>query len=166
MEAAEITNCDVCNGGLKFNTAGALPEIDLLNGYAWCVTDTSDLWKLEVRGDDRVLAGVAGRRAHPRELDAVTMQFPMVVVGKYTKDGAVNVDPSAGLDINLMYLRTNLELPIASGNGTRQMTWTRESGGTPLTANVHVIPPMQHKVGSGYLARLVLEVSVPSGRFT
>jgi hypothetical protein len=164
-EPAEILSCDACNGGLVLSAAGSAAQVDLMNGFAWCCTDLSDLWKVEVRGADRTLAGLSGERAYPREVHSVTMQFPMVIVGKYDKDGALNADAAAGLATTLRYLRTNLELPTGSGNGTRTATWTLEDG-TTYTAPVHVIPPLQHAIGSGALCKAVLTISVPGGVFS
>lgn len=165
MAEAVLTNCDACNGTLTFNTTGSLPEIDLMNGFAWCAADLSDLWKLEVRGDDRIIPGLDGARAYPRAITTVTMQFPMRIVGAFDEAGNPNVDPVAGLAENLAYLRTNLEMPIATGDGTRPATWVREDGVT-LLADVHVIPPLQHRIDVGNSCRAVLTISVARGLFT
>lgn len=164
-EPGEILDCDACNGELTFNATGALPAIDLLNGFAWCATDLSDLWKLEVRGGDRTIPGLEGERAYPLLRHSVVMQFPMVIVGKRTRLGALNADERAGLATNLAYLRTNLELPLTTGDGTRPVTWIRDDGVT-LLADAKVLPPLQHQILPGAVCRAVLTIKIPTGAFT
>ncbi|GIV00841.1 MAG: hypothetical protein KatS3mg014_2456 [Actinomycetota bacterium] len=158
--AAEISNCDTCNGGLVFDAFGPYPAIDLLNGKAWCALDTSDLWKQEVRGEDRIVPGLEGSRPYPRLRAAVTMQFPLVVVGARDPSGALFANPVAGLAANLAFLRDNLEAPVSVGDGTRPLTWTRPDG-VVLRAQVHVVPPLEHRIGPGATCRAVLTISVP-----
>lgn len=168
MEPAEITECDTCNGALSIGAAtsayGAMAAVNLDNGFAWCAYDLSELWKLEVRGDNRVVHGVDGQRAYGLSLDRVIVQVPLVVVGKYDQAGALNVDAVAGLTVTLRYLRVNLEHPVSTGNGTRTATWTQADGAV-VTAPVKVIPPLEHRVGQGALCRAVLTLDIPGGRW-
>lgn len=158
VDAATIQSCDPCNGGL------VIDGVDLMNGYAWCCTDLSDLWKLELRGiEGREVPGMDGELSFDPEIAPVTMQFPLVVVGAFDKDGNANTSPAAGLAENLAYLRANLELP-AGGDGTRPATWGRADG-TTLTADVKVVPPLEHRFRPGHQARAVLTLRVPAGRF-
>lgn len=159
--AATITGCDSCNGRLVFEPYLTFPEIDLANGIAWCALDTSEAWKQEVRGEDRVIPGIEGVRAYPRLRTVTRMQFPMVVVGERDPNGNPYADPAAGLAANLAFLRANLETPVTVGNGTRPLRWDRPDG-VSLRAWVHVVPPLEHAVGPGYTCRLMLTVSVPS----
>lgn len=73
------------------------------------------------RGENRVIPGVAGRRAKPRRADETPYTINLTIYGVNDPDGDPYDDPEVGVGLNITYLRENVTDPIA-GDGLRTLT--------------------------------------------
>ena len=151
-----------CTGNL---TIGGID----LNCPAWDITDLTPLWaEFDVRGDDRLLPGVAGVIPYRRRLDVTTHALAMLISGDVDRFGAVNANAWIGLEQNVAYLRANVVNPTNVGNGTRAAVLTMPSGAT-RNADVHALGlRVSSAVGARSehaLIKAVLQISIPAGVF-
>lgn len=112
-------------------------DVDLHNGRAWQVLDTSDLWAEGLRGGNILIPGVTEVYVGPMRQTVTEMVFPLVVVGAVDEDGFEVDDAAAGLTANLDQLRQRLLLPPETGV-TRLASWARPDGST-WTAEVKTV---------------------------
>lgn len=133
---------------------------------AWRVDNITELWlPAEQRGTDKVRPGVAGRKAIKRRDDATRRSLRMLVVGDVDRTGAATSSLLAGLYTNIAYLRDNVVNPTNATDGTRSAVLT-VPGGTNITEPVHVTGmEISDLRQDGGWARLVIDLSIPSGRF-
>lgn len=141
----------------------------LLNTPAWDITDLTTLWvETTVRGNDRLLPGVAGVIPYRRRLDVMSYSLPMLVSGDVNEDGDDYPDAWVGLETNLQTLYDDVVQPTNVGDGTRPAVLTMPSG-LERCADVHVLGlRVSSAVGAGTrqaLVRAVLQLSIPAGRF-
>lgn len=130
---------------------------------AWVITDLTPLWEgAEVRGDDRLLPGVAGVKKYRRRATVTRKALPMLVFGQFDQDGNAYADPRAGLWTNIAYLRTNVVDPTNIGDGTREAV-LHGPGGVTVSGDVHVISPLKLTILGTITMRAVLEISIPGG---
>lgn len=131
---------------------------------AWMVTSLAPLYDdPDVRGDDRLLPGVTGVRAYRRRATVTRASLPFLVTGFVDRFDAVVLNPYAQLDLNLLYLKTNVTLPTNTGNGTRTAVLTLPSGRT-VTSDVHILG-LVGDLDSGALWRGTIEISDKTGAF-
>lgn len=128
---------------------------------AWRILDLSRLHGLAVRGSDRLLPGAAGFRANRRRTTAYTQSLPMIVFGRYDREGNVLSNVADGLDDNIDYLLTNVITPPTSA--TVAAVWHR-AGGTKSAA-IHVEGFEPNGWGNGWI-RFNLDLSIPAGVWT
>lgn len=133
---------------------------------AWKVQNLPELWlPAEQRGTDKVRPGVAGRKAIKRRDDATRRSLRMIVVGDVDRTGAASSSKLTGLYTNIAYLRDNVVNPTGATDGTRSAVLTLPGGAT-LTEPVHVTGmEISDLRQDGGWARLVIDLSIPSGRF-
>lgn len=124
-------------------------------------------WAIEgpaVRGEDRLLPGVAGVVPYPRRPTVTKRSVPVIVIGKVDHNGAVNADYGIGLRNNLDYLQNQVALPPG---GTGPFTYTatlHHPDGTTKTAQF-VTEHMAVTLQPGAQAKVVLDLSFPYGYF-
>lgn len=133
---------------------------------AWKVENITELWlPAEQRGTDKVRPGVAGRKAVKRRDDVTRRSLRMLVVGDVDRTGASSSTLLTGLYTNIAYLRDNVVNPTNTTDGTRSAVLTIP-GGTTITEPVHVTGmDISDLREDGGWARLVIDISIPSGRF-
>lgn len=135
-----------------------------LNTHAWHVLNLSLLWgPAATRGANATLPRTAGRVALPRYVDETSYSLPFVVLGSCDQSGNASTGgPIEGLIANLDYLWTNLFAPPSAPTATRSATLTIP-GSSSRTAEVQLsVDPIEM---SGEVARTVIELIVPAGRF-
>lgn len=127
-DAAGPINCDPCYGTL---TVGDV----LLNTDAWCIPDMSPLWGVpELRGQNRLIPGVQGRKAYKRRLDEHTVALPFLITGYCNVDGIpyrdLGLSTDQGLEANVAFLYNNVFNPDVDGadDSTRLATFVLPSG--------------------------------------
>lgn len=131
---------------------------------AWRLTDLTPLWSsAEVRGSDRILPGAPGVRAMRRRPTATRLILPGVVWGDRNRENTPYGDVRTGLHTNIAALQAAVIEPPTTGDGTVAATWVIP--GTDRTANVHVLAFTPTKLSPRSI-RFVLELSIPTGRFT
>ena len=128
---------------------------------AWRILDLSRLHGLAVRGSDRVMPTTEGMRAYRRHLTTYTLSLPLLVEGRFDREGNANSNVYDGLDDNVDYLHTNVVLPPSTA--TVAATWHRAGGNK--TANIHVEGFEPQAWGNGWI-RFNLDISVPAGKWT
>jgi hypothetical protein len=153
-----------------------------MNRPAWAVLGDErgknglvPLWiEADVRGDDRLLPSVTGVIPYRRRITVTRHDLRILVAGDVDVNGAPVANPTIGLENNLTYLRTNVVAPVASATGTRSAILTMPSGVT-RTADIHVLDlvvqsymfsPVVDGCSQGALLIGILQISIPSGRFT
>lgn len=137
----------------------------------WQIQSFADILHREIRGDDRQVPYLAGRVPYPRRLDRTRMQFPMIIHGDYDAAGSPVAEAGWAQQrvTNVEALLTAWE-PGAAGmsatDGTCTATWRRPDGSTK-SATVHILLPLAlGDPGNTRFYRTVLELSVPTGKFT
>jgi hypothetical protein len=133
---------------------------------AWKVENLPELWlPAEQRGVDKIRPGVAGRKAIRRRADVTRRSLRVLVVGDVDRTGAASSSLLAGLYVNIAYLRDNVIAPTGATDGTRSAVLT-VPGGTNITEDVHVTGmDLSDLREDGGWARMVIDLSIPSGRF-
>lgn len=140
----------------------------VMNGPAWDISDLTDLWfTADVRGDDRILPGVAGVIPYRRRTTVTRHDLTILVIGDVDATGAPHSDSYIGLETNISSLYTNVVTPTNTGDGTRAASLVLPSGAT-RTANIHILGLVkQRQFLSDYQSALeaTLQISIPAGRF-
>lgn len=137
-----------------------------LDTHAWRCLSYGDLFNgPQVRGEDRILDGAPGRRAHPRYVDASTVSLSLHVFGHKDQDGGPIANPLEGLLAHSAYLRANLGLGKTTGDGTVVATFNRGSL-TDWTADVTVLAIADWQNIGGREATCRIDLSIPEGEFT
>lgn len=131
---------------------------------AWTIVDLTNLWfGGDVRGQDRLIPGVAGVIPYRRRTTVTTYSLPMVIIGDVDQTGTPYSDIWEGLESNINYLRSNVVDPTNTGDGTRSATLLMPSGSS-RTADIHVLRLALGTVSRGVM-RATLDISIPSGCF-
>lgn len=131
---------------------------------AWTVVDVTSLWMgADVRGEDRLLPGVAGVIPYRRRNTVTQHSLPMIIIGSRNRLGVAYSDMWVGLESNINYLRTNVVNPTNVGDGTRSATLRMPSGAL-RTANIHILRLSLGEIKSGIM-RATLDISIPAGVF-
>lgn len=161
-----IANYD-CEGTLTISSIS-------MNRPAWAVQSdergTNGLLQVltltERRGEDRRVPGTLGLIPYRRRLDAVRMDFRILVAGDVDVNGVSNADHTEGLIANLAYLRTNILASPATDAGTRPATVTLP-GQSALSADIHVLglQVQEYHLGVNAVWGGTLQISVPGGEF-
>lgn len=125
---------------------------DLLNGPA-------------LRGRDVVMPTAIGVRPYPRKITGTPVSIPLLVVGGFTENGAVNADPIKGMLENRDYLRGALGYPedASATRGTVTMTFVRGSGLSTLTGSVVLLGLNDWTTRGGGLALWRIDLLIPGG---
>lgn len=118
----------------------------------------------DVRGSDRILPGANGEKVFRRRVAASTRTLELVILGHKDQDGNINADAHVGLEANLAYLRANLLAPPTASPWTRPAVLHLTGGGT-LSANVHVLPPLDVGYATRAVMRATLDIRIPAGQF-
>jgi hypothetical protein len=155
-------DCDTCLGTLAIDGHS-------LNTMAWCV-DLTPLWGgPDVRGENVIIPGVAGRARNPIRVDEVVLTLPLYVNGHWDKDGvAVPAEdaPYTGtwkrLQANLQYLMANVSPVVSSAVTTQTAVLTLPSGST-VNASVQVRRIAPGTVLPGAVIRTTIEIRDPAG---
>ena len=117
----------------------------------------------EMRGEDRVAAGVAGVAVRPRSRDALIFALPFVIYGDADPDGDPFTDVREGLVTNVNAMRAAI-LPPSTSPYTRTIIHMR--GSTSRTAQCIVTAiDGPEPVGSEAL-RFAAVVKIPAGVWT
>ena len=154
---------------LTYNTAAGDLTIGgvAMNGPAWVVLNLNELWlPANVRGSDRIVPGAVGVLAYRRRATVTTRSLQMLISGTHDRTGASVADRFEGLQANVDYLIANVVDPVGSGDGTRSAVLTMPDS-TTRTEPVHVLGlELGQTNPDGSWAKAVLELSIPSGRFS
>jgi hypothetical protein len=154
---------------LTYNTAAGDLTIGgvAMNGPAWKVLNLYELWQpANVRGSDRIIPGATGVLAYRRRVTVTVRSLQMLISGTHDRTGAAAADRYEGLQTNVEYLVDNVVDPVGSGDGTRSAVLTMPDGST-YTEPVHVLGLELGDVSlDGSWAKAVIELSIPSGRFS
>lgn len=151
--AARLREVETCYGTISIGGVA-------MDGLAWAIQDYSDLYGTpDQRGADVLIPGDEGLDPKLRRVTASRYSFPLMVVGRNDRFGALYGDPYAGLQANIAYLNANVLLPTGTGDGTRSLVWTTPSGATKTT-DVHVLP-FKPRTRPGAVIMGSLELSVP-----
>jgi hypothetical protein len=128
---------------------------------AWRILDLSRLHGLAVRGSDRIMPGANGMRAQRRRRTIYSQSLPLLVVGRYDREGNVLSNVYDGLDDNIDYLMTNVIEPPSTA--TVAAVWHRAGGNKSAAIHVEGFDP--DGWGNGWI-RFSLAISIPSGTWT
>lgn len=150
---------------LQFETCYGTLDVDgiPLMSPAWTIETLAEMYGTpDVRGDDRLLPGVAGVIPFRRRYTVMRYSLPFIVVGNVDQDGVPFDDPQVGLVTNLRYLAANVWAPTNVGNGTRTVTW-HVPDGTTVEVAAHVLGFPSPDLKPYGVAIGTLELSVPGG---
>jgi hypothetical protein len=128
---------------------------------AWRILDLSRLHGLAVRGSDRIMPGANGMRAQRRRRTIYSQSLPLLVVGRYDREGNVLSNVYDGLDDNIDYLMTNVIEPPSTATVTA--VWHRAGGNKSAAIHVEGFEP--DGWGNGWI-RFSLAISIPSCTWT
>lgn len=126
------------------------------------VRDLLTLLDVEVRGNDIEIPGIQGVIPKARRIARMDTFLELMIFGFKDSAGSAHADPRRGLFENINYLNNTIMVP-ASGDGTRAATLT--IGASTWTADVTLLPPLNARSVTNYMARGVLRLSIPEGRF-
>jgi hypothetical protein len=111
--------CDFgCNGvltidGVELNTAG------------WDSPQLAHLWfEFDVRGENRLIPHLPGRRAYPQRIDETEHDMYLVITGNAESDGTPYADPWEGFSNNLQILNASVFEPPLAPDAVRAATLT------------------------------------------
>lgn len=136
-----------------------------LNTPAWTLPDLSPLWATPtLRGSNRLIPGLAGRKAYKRRLDETTHTLPILITGFCDQIGTpyddLGISFSQGLESNIRFLQTAFGLDdpsaIASGDSTLTATFVLPSGDARI-APVQVLA-LSGQLQPGWYFRGTLEI--------
>lgn len=139
-----------------------------LNGIAlacpaWEVTNIWALFDdMDVRGSDDVMPYVDGRTPRPRRVDGKVYTLSFEVYGDTDVDGTAIANSGVGLVQHLDYLKANLGLASASGDGTVPAIFHRSTE-PALLADVHFLGFKGSELSPPAFLRTTFDISVPSG---
>jgi len=138
-----------------------------MNGPAWKVVNLYALWQpADQRGTDRLVPGATGVVAYRRRNTVTVVSLQMLISGTHDRTGAAVADKFEGLQANVEYLRANVVEPTGATDGTRSAVLTMPDG-TTYTEPIHVVGLQFGDVSlDGAWLKAVLEISIPSGRFS
>lgn len=150
-------NCDPCYGTL------AIAGVPLCV-QAWCLPDLSALWiGPSRRGADVVIPHLAGSLPQVERRASTAFSLRFIVTGALAGAGvAAASTPSRQLEANWAYLMANVLKPLATGTGTRTVTWTLPSGAS-VSAAAHVSCGKALSLGTDAVLRTTVELIVPGG---
>lgn len=117
-----------------------------------------------LRGDDRIVPGATGVLPYKRRRTVSVRTLPLFVDGAWDRLDAAVANPRNGLIANLEWLKANLGIALASGDGTVTAVWHRPDGSTK-TAAVHVLGLIGVQKTSPATAMTTLDLSIPAGVF-
>lgn len=138
--SGQIQGCDDCHGTIEIaGVPGSDPD------GRWCIYDLSPLLTdEEVRGNDRIMPLVPGRRPKPRRYDTTRYLLPIVFTG-WTDDLG---QPVARADAPGRLVSTMAEFQMAlgigpnraapTGDGTVTASWVLPDG-QEWTTDLHVL---------------------------
>lgn len=155
-------------GLIEWACQGLILEIDgvTMHGPAWDLTDLTDLMLGgEVRGEDRILPGVAGVIALPRRYTVTRHSLPFVIDGSVDVTGQPVANPWIGLQDHLDFLLANVVEPTGVGDGTRAAVLHMPDNGPDRRADIHVLRLVKGDVLEGRMLA-TLEISIPAGVFS
>jgi hypothetical protein len=154
---------------LTYNTAAGDLTISSvpMNGPAWKVLNLYVLQQpADQRGDDRLIPGSAGVLPLRRRDTVTRHSLQMLISGTHDRTGAAVADKFEGLQANVDYLIANVVVPTGATDGTRSAVLTMPDG-TTRTEPIHVIGMQFGDLSlDGSWMKAVLEISIPSGRFS
>lgn len=128
----------------------------------WKVLDLSPLWgPPDLRGQNVVIPGTAGRHVRPRRVDETVYQLPMVIYHGFNVSGTPYADPSNGLQTNVEYLYAQLVSASLTSTVSATLVWPSS---TSKTAAVQCQLQLSDHYGNS-ATRAVLYLTVPAGRF-
>lgn len=138
-----------------------------MNCPAWVVLNLQELWQpANVRGSDRIIPGTSGVTPYRRRATVTTRSLQMLISGTHDRTGAAAATSLRGLQVNVDYLIANVVVPTGTGDGTRSAVLTMPDG-TTRTQSVHVLGlELGDLSQDGAWTKAVLELSIPSGRFS
>jgi hypothetical protein len=155
--------------GLTYNTAAGDLTIGgiAMNCPGWRIQNLHILQQPAAqRGDDRLIPGAAGVLAYQRRATVTKHTLELLITGTADRTGVAAADRFAQLASNIDYLEFYVVRPTGTGDGTRSAVLTMP-GGTTRTEPVHVVGMEFGDVSpDGAWMRAILEISIPSGRFT
>lgn len=139
-----------------------------MNGPAWKVLNMHVLKQpAPQRGSDRIIPGSAGVLAYRRRETVATYSLQMLISGTHDRNGTSNTDKVQQLFTNVDYLNAYVVTPTGTGDGTRAAVLTTSNEAVPLTADIHVLGMEFGDMSlDGSWMKAVLEISIPSGRFS
>ena len=106
---------------------------------AWQITNIGELFDdPDVRGDDTPLPYVSGETSHRRRTTGSIYTFNMEIIGQRDTDGSTIANAPLGLITHRDYLRANLGLAKATGDGTVPFVFYRSTAAS-LTASGHFL---------------------------
>lgn len=109
-----------------------------LSTPAWEHTNIGVLYSsAQVRGENRVLPGAAGRRGLPWRSDETMRTLTLAIFGNRTWDGTINADPVAGLWANVAHLQAFVFDNPLNADSTRTAVLKR-TGQPDLTCKIQV----------------------------
>jgi len=138
-----------------------------MNCPAWKIMNLHILQQpADQRGDDRLIPGTNGVLPLRRRATVTRHGLQLLISGTHDRTGVANVDSFAQLASNIDYLEFYVVRPTGTGDGTRSAVLTMP-GGTTRTEPVHVTGMEFGDVSpDGAWMKAILEISIPSGRFT
>lgn len=151
-------------GGISMNRPawGIVPDENGNGGLLQLLTT------VDIRGDDRIVPGVAGVIPYRRRITRSRYVFRLVVTGDVDETGAENADSVLGLVDNLDYLWDNVIEPPSASNSLLAASWT-PPGSSARTADIHVVRCDQNQYSHREDSSIwigSLTISVPEGRFS
>lgn len=130
---------------------------------AWEVTNVWALFDdMDVRGEDVVLPYASGRVAHRRWLDGKVYTLAFEVYGDTDVDGTPIANSGVGLVQHLDYLKANLGLANATGDGTVPAVFHRATEPS-LLADVHFLGFKGSDLSPPAFLRTTFDIVVPQG---
>lgn len=131
---------------------------------AWRITSLVPLWGgPSLRGDDRLIEGVAGLRPYRRLVTATRVALPLVIWGDANREGTPYSDVRIGLHTNMDALVAAIVTPPLTTAGTYTATWHKP--GTDRSAAVHVLGLAVRELSVRSI-RATLQLSIPAGVWT
>lgn len=151
-------------GQLTINPSGTNPgEVETnMRAPSWALLDMSFVWQFpELRGENTILPGVAGRYAFEQVIDQTDIETGLVIVGDATHAGASTADTFVGLRANRDWLMDNVHTP---NGATRVAKLHQGPFASPLLADVQCKITLGRMVGP--TLRAVFKMTLVDGEFT
>jgi hypothetical protein len=119
----------------------------LTHSPLWCITDLSDLWEEQQRGDDVDIAGVAGVITYARRFAPSRYLLPLIITGWVDEYGLPAANPMLQLRINVKTFKNLMVGPVGVG-GTRPVIYTTPDAET-WTSQAHVLDIRKSDISKG-----------------